>query len=134
MIRDAMRISREINNTPIEAITPEQLYECVGIEVFVTQGLAVYVAEKKRAHVDDVLSEQTLQEYNGICDIEKLSSVSKNGSRWHRSRAQKLASAYNGLLDQEKLLWFSEQRWRATQGFKFQVMMSSMLYQNIVKN
>ena len=97
MIGDARRMSGEINNTPVEAITPEQLYECVGIEVFITQGLAMHVAEKKRAHIDAVLSEQMLQEDNGICDIEKLSSVSKNGSRWHRSRAQKLASAYNGL-------------------------------------
>lgn len=97
LIRDARRMSREMNNTPIGAIIPEQLYECVGIEVFVTQGLAMHVAEKKRMHIDAVLSEQRLQEENGVCDIETLSSVSKNGSQWHRNRARKLASAYSEL-------------------------------------
>ena len=92
-------MSREMNNTPVEAITPEQLCECVGIEVFVTQGLAKDAFEKKRTHIDAVLSEQRLQEEKGVCDIEKLSKVSEKGSRWTRSRAQKLASLYIKLLD-----------------------------------
>ena len=92
-------MSREINNTPAEAIVPEQLYECVGIEVFVTQGLARRVAEKKRAHVNAILSEQIVQEQQGVSDLKKLSGVSEKSSRWTKERAQKLAVGYSAILD-----------------------------------
>ena len=63
----------------------------------VTKGLAKDVAKTRRAHVDAVLLEQSLQKRQGVydlCDIEKLASVSKTRSRWTEVRARKLATGY----------------------------------------
>ena len=98
LVRDAKQMSRQIEDAPADAmITLEQLYECIGIEVYVTKGLAKDVAKTRRAHVDAVLSEQSLQKRQGVCDlcdIEKLASVSKTRSRWTEVRARKLATGY----------------------------------------
>ena len=99
LIRDARRMSRTFDAAPADGILPKNLYECVGIEVLVSQGLARYVAEKKRQHVDAVLSEQRLQKKQGVCDLEMLSRVSKTRSRWTKERARKLATGYCELLN-----------------------------------
>lgn len=88
-------MSRQIEYAPADAmITLEQLYECIGIEVYVTKGLAKDVAKTRRAHVDAVLSEQRIQKRKVVCDIEKLSSVSKTRSLLSKVRARKLATVY----------------------------------------
>ena len=99
LIRDARRMARTFKAAPADGILPEQLYECVGIEVLVTQGLARHAAEKKRKHVDAVLSEQSLQKQHGACDLERLSGVSKTTSSWTTERARKLATGYCELLN-----------------------------------
>ena len=83
-------MSIELEQTASEAITPEQLFECMGIEEFVTQDLARHVIEKKRAHVDAVLLEQRLQKQQGVRDPKKLSSVSQKSSCWTRNRTTNL--------------------------------------------
>ena len=97
LFEDAMRTSRHINDTPAEALTPDQLRECVGVEAFVDQGTSRLVADRKRSHVDAVLSEQMLQRYQGVRDPERLSIVSKKSSRWTTERAHGLAVGYSEL-------------------------------------
>ena len=88
-------MSRQIDDAPADAmITLEQLHRCIGIEVYVTKSLVKDVAKMRRVHVDAVLLEQNLQTLQGVCDIKKLSSVSKIRSRWTKVRAQKLATSY----------------------------------------
>lgn len=81
-----------------ENITREDLLKCIGIEIFATKGLAQYITDKKRAHVDAVLQEQEQQKNIGFSDPEKLSKVSRRTSHWSKERAQKLAKGYNELL------------------------------------
>ena len=81
---DTQRISIELEQTASEAITLEQLFECMGIEEFVTQDLARHI-EQNRAHVGNnvgnVLLEQRLQKQQGVRDPKKLStSVSQKSS------------------------------------------------------
>lgn len=98
LVKDARRMSREIQGAPLDAkILRENLYGCVGIEKFVTKGLAREIQETRRAHVNAVLSEQSLQRQQGVCDIEKLSSVS-NKTQWTKERARILATGYSKLL------------------------------------
>ena len=60
LVRDARRLSGELERTGSEAATPETLLDCMGIEVFVTRGLLMRMTERKRVHIHGVLSEQLL--------------------------------------------------------------------------
>ena len=94
---DIARMSREINDAPAGSISKDQLYKCVGIEMFLTQGLANRVTNVKQEHMDAVLAEQRLQNQRCICDADKLCKVSKKTSRWSRKRAQALAFGYSEI-------------------------------------
>ena len=88
LIRDVRRMRNEINrwqyeslinsSSPSNNITSEQLIKCIGIEAFVTQGLAMNLVKRKRAHVLAVLTEQGLQKQQGIHDAKNLGDVSEN--------------------------------------------------------
>ena len=80
-------------------ITLEQLHECVGIENFVTRGLAKQVVERRRALIRAVLLEQNLQRQRGITDNEMLRTMSRHKSEWSRDRARKLAEGYSEFLN-----------------------------------
>ena len=78
------------SSTSEHARNPSRQYECLGIEMFVTEGLAKKIQDTRRAHVKAVLDEQALQRQQGICDAKKLSSVSKR-SNWSEKRARIVA-------------------------------------------
>ena len=97
--RDAKLVSRHMNHSPDGAkLSREQVYECIGIELGICDGLARHVAEVKRAHVAAVLSEQRFQRFLRVCDPGKVSQVSQESSRWSKLRARKLATAYDKLM------------------------------------
>ena len=99
MTHDAWKASQEINHLPSgEAMTHDQLTECLGIEMFLVAGTARSAHQARRAHIAAVLSEQTIQRESGICDVERLSSVSKKGSHQSVERARKLAAGYAALV------------------------------------
>ena len=81
---------------------PEMKYERVGIEVFLARGLARQIQETKRAHADAILSEQRAQRHLGICDIEKLASVSKKTLRSsERARIQAIGYWLQHIFETE---------------------------------
>mmetsp|Transcript_17023 Transcript_17023/g.27658 ORF Transcript_17023/g.27658 Transcript_17023/m.27658 type:complete len:178 (-) Transcript_17023:179-712(-) len=92
VLADTLRLRNLFQNTSPEMITQDDLYECVGIESYLSQDLARHVVQKKRAHVDAVLSAQRAN--RGACSNEKISHTSKHTSRWARKRAEKLAKGY----------------------------------------
>ena len=67
LVQDVRRVSREIQ----EAGVPKYPHELVGIEIFVTEGLARRVEVARREHIRAVLYEQMLQRRLGICDVAK---------------------------------------------------------------
>ncbi len=95
MIRDARQMASELRTTPPTSITSEQLCNCVGIDLFLQDGLAMQVLSMKRSHTHEVLREQQLQRQRGISDVDKLAHVSQNSSEWMRERAYNLAVAYS---------------------------------------
>ena len=99
LVQDARRMARILESTPAYNITPEQLYLCVGIEPFVTPGLALRIEDMRRKHIKAVLEEQRMQRQRGVCDIEKLSFMAQRTSHWARERAGKLAVGYNNIIE-----------------------------------
>ena len=95
-------MSRKFEESSQEAddkVKREHLYECLGIEVFVTRGLARHIEETRRSHMDAVLSEQGRQNERGVYNAELLSSVSHKKTAWSKKRAETLAIGYSKILN-----------------------------------
>lgn len=82
-----------------EDISRETLLQCIGIEAFLTDGLAQHIMQYKKEHIKAVLREQTRQIEQGHSNIEILSSVSESTSQWSKERAAKLALDCSELFD-----------------------------------
>ena len=98
MAQDILSVQMKIQRMPQEAVlSPEDLYECVGIEVCLANGLGQRMREARFAHLNAVLFEQNLQRQNGICDLEKLSAVSEKKTLWIKERAHTVATTYSKI-------------------------------------
>ena len=93
MILDARRMARIFSTTPDENITHDDLRNCVGIEILLSDDLRRHAINMKNAHADLILEQQ----HRGI--NEELRIVSERSSSWSRDRAQKMASSYMNLRD-----------------------------------
>ncbi len=99
LIHEARGVSREIKALPLgDVLSHEQLCDCLGIELFITMGAARKADQARRSHIAAVLSEQCRQKQEGVCDLERLSRVSKRGSELSTVRASKLAAGYAAIL------------------------------------
>lgn len=101
LINEVRRVSHEIQELPPgDVMSHEQLCDCLGIEAFLWgEKYAVQArAQARRAHIAAVLTEQCIQKQNGVKDIERLSKVSKMGSKWSSTRAGLLAARYAEIL------------------------------------
>lgn len=98
LTNDARQASQEIQGLSAgEIMSPEQLYNCLGIEAFLQRGAAVRAQRSRRAHMSAVLTEQYRQKHKGICDPERLSIVSQKVSHGMKERAWKLAVGYASI-------------------------------------
>ena len=97
-VQDMRMMISELSDTPPEALTKhqlrQQLSKCIGMESFITEGLAERLTNRKLEHRNAVLLEQRLQQLQGITDIEKLARVSQMHSSYAEERARKLAEVY----------------------------------------
>lgn len=76
------------DTTPLVSITNDQLYECIGIESFLSRDVAARNVGAIRAHRDAIMTGQD------HLTPEALSGTSMASSRWSRARAQSLAAMY----------------------------------------
>ena len=98
-LNDVRRVSRAMERTPADAmVTEDQILNCVGIESFVTEGLAQHAEDVRLSHLEAVLFEQIKQKHRGIYDPERLSKISRLRSRWTKERARRLATGYSTFL------------------------------------
>ena len=103
-IYDARKVSNAIKDLPTgDVLTHEQLPKCLGIENFLCHANARCAHQSRRAQIAAVLSEQIMQKHRGICDIERLSSVSKIGSAASMEKARKFALGYAALVEENQL-------------------------------
>ena len=99
LIENARHVSQEINDLQHgDILTHEQQSKCIGIEIFLSNGVARCAQQAKRAHIAAVLSEQRIQNQNGTVDIARLSMVSQIRSRANVENARDLAAGYAALL------------------------------------
>lgn len=101
MTRDVRRMVTLLRETDANDLTEEQLYGCIGTELFLTEG-ARATAEARRNHIVTVLSEQRRQRQQGVHDAEKLSEISMRLSRHAIEKSQKLAEGYSKLLNENE--------------------------------
>lgn len=92
--RDSRRVSKKVqeslDNDTLK-IKRELLYECVGMEISITPGLAPRVLRNRQEHVRSVLLEQDRQKLRGSSDVEKISRVSYKRSRDSSVRAMRVS-------------------------------------------
>ena len=79
-------------------VASEHLYECLGLDSLINKDVARKIANKRRAHLRNVLKEQSLQKQEGVNNYMMLATVSAASSQWSCDRASKLALAYSQLV------------------------------------
>ena len=95
VLLDVQRLREELGSMAPEEINTEHMYDCVGLEKFLSQTLFQRTSAAIQAHLDGVLEEQASQrERIGVVDEEALASRSKLSSAWSRGRAEEIAAGY----------------------------------------
>ena len=94
-LTDVRRLSDMLRDAAPALICEDILYECLGIENYLTPGTARRVVLKKQAHSEAVLSVQMTQ---GDHMIETLSKTSMKSSQWARERAAAVAAVHASSL------------------------------------
>jgi hypothetical protein len=92
VVIDASRMRDLFRNLPPDMVTQDDLYECVGIEPFLSEDLGRQRLERRRAHVEAVLLAQ--RAHQGACKVKKISQASERSSRLGRESAENLAKLY----------------------------------------
>jgi hypothetical protein len=82
MIGDALRL----RTTPVIGMEEDVLYECVGLENFLSRNVAMRVATNKRRHADLILLGQWYHSKEALAHLGRMSSS------WARDRAQMRAA------------------------------------------
>lgn len=95
-------MSITLAETPMESISKEDLFKCVGMESIMTQELRTSIRQRKREHVSAVLAAQRDQDTRDVVDEDELARVSSRSSKWTRKRAQELAAGYWTCLKEEE--------------------------------
>ena len=94
---DAIRMQDLFRNTSPDMVTQDDLFQCVGIEPFLSADLGLQRIERKQAHVEAVLSAQSA--HQGDC--KKIALASESSSQWARESAERLAKVYATQLKDE---------------------------------
>mmetsp|Transcript_31115 Transcript_31115/g.53176 ORF Transcript_31115/g.53176 Transcript_31115/m.53176 type:complete len:180 (+) Transcript_31115:131-670(+) len=94
VLRDACKMSRKLTTTPMEDISLEDLFQCIGLEGLLTPELMLAVRKGKRYHSRSILLAQHLQCQRNITDAEELSLISQQNSESTRTRSQEIAARY----------------------------------------
>ena len=82
----AMR--RKINSTPISMFDPEDLYECVGMEKYLSLEVYKRIVRCRRVHLRSILAVQV------DSDAKQLSIISELNSEWTVTRSHDTAVKY----------------------------------------
>ena len=100
LINDVRRMAEVLSSTSSDDdISTCDLNACVGIEIFLSHGLANLAREKRKMHTNSILNEQSRQQKINIRDDDRLSRVSERSSRWSRDRSHDLAVGYWEIMD-----------------------------------
>ena len=90
---------RKTSSSPRAQLDPEDLYECIGMEKFLSNDICTKSALKRRMHIHKILSAQDRQRKMGVCTPELLSMISERSSEWTVARSHAIASKYWGIFE-----------------------------------
>jgi len=95
LLRDKRKMMWILATTPSGNISPEELYESIGMENILTDTVIARVIKHKQRHIRKILSEKSRQRMSGnvICN-EDMCRVSEESSRWAQLRAHNIALHY----------------------------------------
>ena len=95
---DTCETSQKLATTPMPLIGQDDLYACVGIEMFLSRDEYMQTGERRRIHVRTILAAQERQRMLDIRNEEQLSLLSEQSSEWTVSRSRNLAAMYWDIL------------------------------------
>lgn len=84
---------------PPQLITSDELYQCVGIDKFLSQSVARDMKQRRKNLITAVLTEQCRQKRIGFFDEEDIRRVSEYCSEWARNRAHIIADDYYNIKE-----------------------------------
>ncbi len=80
-------------------MSANELINCVGLEAFLSQGLARHMQEKRTKHLYLVLAEYCYQQELGVSDDDHLARVLETNLEWARKRANNVGVGYWEILE-----------------------------------
>jgi len=92
LVQERNYISRKLAST--SQIETDDLILCIGMEKILSINVCKEVKRRQKQHVRSILEEQARQELCNVVDVEALSRLSRNNSKWTNSRSHKLADGY----------------------------------------
>lgn len=92
LVQDVQNMAALLRTTPISSLTNDQLYQCTGIESFLSRDVVARTVASIRAHMTVIVFVQN------HFTPDAVSRVSMISSRWFRNRAQRRAADYQEQL------------------------------------
>ena len=92
LVQERNYISRKLAST--SQIETDDLILCIGMEKILSINVCKEVKRRQKQHVLSILEEQARQELCNVVDVEALSRLSQNNSKWTNNRSHKLADGY----------------------------------------
>ena len=92
LVQERNYISRKLAST--SQIQTDDLILCIGMEKILSINVCKEVKRRQKQHVRSILEEQARQELCNVVDVEALSRLSQNNSKWTNNRSHKLADGY----------------------------------------
>ena len=92
--KDIRATLRKLANTPMQSISQDDLFACVGIELYLSYDILTKTPERRYNHVWSILGAQHRQRRLHINNVDELSRISSQSSEWATSRSQSIAAMY----------------------------------------
>eukprot|EP00804_Cyclotella_cryptica_P004751 CCRYP_016247-RA/>CCRYP_016247-RA protein AED:0.14 eAED:0.14 QI:0/-1/0/1/-1/1/1/0/157 len=91
LARDISNCSELIEDATSGLLSDDDSLHCIGLESFVSRGMAQHIAHVKKNHLYRILFEQARQRYLNAYNADALARVSTISSRWSRRRSRAIA-------------------------------------------
>jgi len=92
------RLIRRLSTTSIASIHQEELYECIGMEAFLSRDVIVQRKRHRISHCRAILAAQARQRTSNGRDEEELARLSHKSSAHSCARARNIAAGYWKVL------------------------------------
>ena len=93
--KDVRATMRRLESTPMHSFEERDLYECIGIELYLSRAIFMATPERRSNHVSFVLEAQSRHGDAAACRLEEeLMRMSKQSSEWICRRCHNIAANY----------------------------------------